>query len=211
MWIRKCRSCSGVQTDILTRVTLGDPAWSAGLRASLPSQPATTRRIELDTRHQDPPRWPSLQEHHGAVPEPERVAEPDQEPTRGDGARDDVRNAEERRIQRLIDEASQLWSSVDAPPAGTSSPSVADPPSQFLRITVSQRRSPDPERAEATQQRRPGAVMYCTRRTGTAPRRRHRRPLADHDHREDASVSCSSPYALAGGWGGHGIGQQGVR
>jgi hypothetical protein len=67
--------------------------------------PAVTRRVELETRHQDPPRWSSLQEHHGAAPEPGRVAEPDQEPTHGDDTREDEHDADETRIQRLIDES----------------------------------------------------------------------------------------------------------
>jgi hypothetical protein len=32
-------------------------------------QPATTRRIELETRHQDPPMWPSLQTDQHRVPD----------------------------------------------------------------------------------------------------------------------------------------------
>jgi ATP-dependent exoDNAse (exonuclease V) alpha subunit len=67
-------------------------------------QPAVIRRIELDTRQPAAPRWPSLEEHHNARAASGRVAELDQEPTRGNGAREDEDNAEERRIQRLIDE-----------------------------------------------------------------------------------------------------------
>jgi hypothetical protein len=67
-------------------------------------QPATTRRIELEVRHEDPPRWPSLQTHHTTVAESGWVAEPDLEPTHGTRAGEDERTAEERRIQRLIEE-----------------------------------------------------------------------------------------------------------
>jgi hypothetical protein len=80
--------------DVLTQTTARD--WI--------DQPATIRRIELENRQQDPPRWPSLQAHHDPGAEPGRVAEPNQEPTHRDGARDDEHDAEERRIRRLIDE-----------------------------------------------------------------------------------------------------------
>ena len=67
-------------------------------------QPTIPRRHQPETRHQDPPRWPQRLEHHNTGAEPGRVAELDQERTNDDGARDDEHTAEERRIQRLIDE-----------------------------------------------------------------------------------------------------------
>jgi ATP-dependent exoDNAse (exonuclease V) alpha subunit len=66
-------------------------------------QPATIRRIELETRHQDPPMWPSLQtdQHRGrdATPEPG----PGREPVHADGA-DDNRSPEDQHIDRLVEQ-----------------------------------------------------------------------------------------------------------
>jgi ATP-dependent exoDNAse (exonuclease V) alpha subunit len=67
-------------------------------------QPATTRRIELETRQPIAPRWPSIQQHPTTVAESGRVAEPDHEPAHRDATSDDGHDAAERRIQRLIDE-----------------------------------------------------------------------------------------------------------
>jgi hypothetical protein len=66
-------------------------------------QPATTRRTELETRHQEPPRWPSLQtdQHRGpdATPEPG----PGREPVHADGAGDNS-SAENQHIERLVEQ-----------------------------------------------------------------------------------------------------------
>ena len=63
-------------------------------------QPATTRRIELETRQQEPPRWPSLQadQHRGrdASSEPG----PGREPAAA-GVASDNRSAEDQHIDRL--------------------------------------------------------------------------------------------------------------
>jgi hypothetical protein len=66
-------------------------------------QPATTRRIELETRQPEPPWWPSIQDPI-AVAAPGRVGEPDHEPTHRDATSEGGRDAEERRVRRLIDE-----------------------------------------------------------------------------------------------------------
>jgi hypothetical protein len=66
-------------------------------------QPATTRRIELETRQQNPPMWPSLQTDQpggrDATPEPG----PGREPVHADGAGDD-RSAEDQHIDRLVEQ-----------------------------------------------------------------------------------------------------------
>ncbi len=66
-------------------------------------QPATIRRIELETRHQDPPMWPSLQtdQHRG----PNASSQPGlgREPVHADGAGDD-RSAEGEYIERLVEQ-----------------------------------------------------------------------------------------------------------
>jgi conjugative relaxase-like TrwC/TraI family protein len=66
-------------------------------------QPATTRRIELETRQQDPSMWPSLQtdQHRSrdATPKPG----PGREPVRADGAGDNS-SAEDRHVDRLVEQ-----------------------------------------------------------------------------------------------------------
>jgi ATP-dependent exoDNAse (exonuclease V) alpha subunit len=66
-------------------------------------RPATARRIELEPRQQEPPRWPSLQtdQHRGrdAAPEPG----PGRETAHADGAGDDP-SAEDERIDRLVEQ-----------------------------------------------------------------------------------------------------------
>jgi hypothetical protein len=66
-------------------------------------QPAITRRTQLEIRHEDPPRWPSLQTHqHGgldATPEPG----PGREPVHADGAGDNP-SAEDQHIDRLVEQ-----------------------------------------------------------------------------------------------------------
>jgi hypothetical protein len=66
-------------------------------------QPAITRRIELEIRHQDPPRWPSPEadQHRGF----DTIAEPGlgRETTDADGAGDD-RSAEGEYIDRLVEQ-----------------------------------------------------------------------------------------------------------
>jgi hypothetical protein len=66
-------------------------------------RPATTRRIELETRQQDPPMWPSLQTHqHRGL---DASSEPGlgREPVHADGAGDD-RSAEGEYIERLVEQ-----------------------------------------------------------------------------------------------------------
>jgi hypothetical protein len=66
-------------------------------------EPATARRIELEIRHLDPPRWPSLQTHqHGG---PDAIPEPGsgRETIHADGAGDDP-SAEDRYIERLVEQ-----------------------------------------------------------------------------------------------------------
>ena len=67
-------------------------------------QPAIARRNQLETGHQDPPRWPSLQAHQHGVAEPERVAESGREPTHVEGDFADERTAAEQRRWRLIEQ-----------------------------------------------------------------------------------------------------------
>jgi hypothetical protein len=66
-------------------------------------QPAIARRTELESRHHEPPLWPSLQADHRSVPEPGPVAEMNHDPTRSVHARNDEHDAEARR-RRLIEE-----------------------------------------------------------------------------------------------------------
>jgi hypothetical protein len=69
-------------------------------------RPAITRRIELETRQQDPPMWPSLQTHQHRVPD--ATAEPGsgREPVHADGAGDN-RSSEDQRIERLVEQQLQ--------------------------------------------------------------------------------------------------------
>jgi hypothetical protein len=66
-------------------------------------QPAVTRRTQLETRPQDPPRWRSLQAHqhssNDATPEPG----PGREPNHADRA-GDKRSAEDQHIDRLVEQ-----------------------------------------------------------------------------------------------------------
>lgn len=66
-------------------------------------QPATTRRIELETRQQNPPMWPSLQTHQhsgpDATPEPGAARETDRTDSAGDN-----HSAEEHLIDRLVEQ-----------------------------------------------------------------------------------------------------------
>jgi hypothetical protein len=66
-------------------------------------QPATTRRIELETRQQDPPMWPSLQtdQHSGPDATPERGLTPEHAAADDGG---DHRSAEDQHIDRLIEQ-----------------------------------------------------------------------------------------------------------
>jgi hypothetical protein len=66
-------------------------------------QPATTRRIELETRHQEPPRWPSLQtdQHRGPDATPGHGLTPEHTAADGGG---DHRSVEEHLIDRLVEQ-----------------------------------------------------------------------------------------------------------
>jgi ATP-dependent exoDNAse (exonuclease V) alpha subunit len=79
--------------DVLTRAVGRD--WI--------DQPAITRRIELEIRHQDPPMWPSLQTHQHGGPDPTPEPGPGREPVHADGA-DDNPSPEDQRIDRLIEQ-----------------------------------------------------------------------------------------------------------
>jgi conjugative relaxase-like TrwC/TraI family protein len=66
-------------------------------------RPAITRRIELETRHQDPPRWPSLQTDQFSRPDATPEPGPGRETDRTDGA-DGDRSAEDQYIDRLVEQ-----------------------------------------------------------------------------------------------------------
>jgi hypothetical protein len=66
-------------------------------------QPAVTRRIELEIRHQDPPRWPSLQTDQRRGPDATPEPGPGREPVHADGAGDNP-SAEDRHIERLVEQ-----------------------------------------------------------------------------------------------------------
>jgi ATP-dependent exoDNAse (exonuclease V) alpha subunit len=66
-------------------------------------QPATTRRIELETRHQEPPRWPSLQTDQPGGPDatPEHGLTPEHTAADGGG---DHRSAKDQHADRLVEQ-----------------------------------------------------------------------------------------------------------
>jgi ATP-dependent exoDNAse (exonuclease V) alpha subunit len=66
-------------------------------------QPATTRRIELEIRHQDPPRWRSLQTHQHHGPDTNPQPGPAQETDRTDRAGDN-HNTQDQHIDRLVEQ-----------------------------------------------------------------------------------------------------------
>jgi hypothetical protein len=65
-------------------------------------QPAITRRT-LEIRHQEPPRWPSLQTHQHGGPDATPAPGPGREPVHADGAGDN-RSAEDEYIDRLVEQ-----------------------------------------------------------------------------------------------------------
>jgi hypothetical protein len=78
-------------------------------------QPATIRRIELETRQQESPMWPSLQtdQHSGPDATLERGLTPEHAAADGGG---DHRSAEDQHIDRLVEQqlkASQQRRSID--------------------------------------------------------------------------------------------------
>ena len=66
-------------------------------------QPATTKRLELETRQQDPPLWPSLQtsQHSGPDATPARGLTPEHAAADDGG---DHRSAEDQHIERLVEQ-----------------------------------------------------------------------------------------------------------
>jgi hypothetical protein len=66
-------------------------------------QPAITRRIELETRQQDPPMWPSLQTHQHSGPDATPAPGPGREPVHADGPGDNP-SAEDQHIERLVEQ-----------------------------------------------------------------------------------------------------------
>ena len=66
-------------------------------------QPATTRRIELEIRHQDPPRWRSLQTHQHHGPDTTPQPRPARETNHTDSASDN-RSTQDQHIDRLVEQ-----------------------------------------------------------------------------------------------------------
>jgi conjugative relaxase-like TrwC/TraI family protein len=66
-------------------------------------QPAITRRTQLESRHQDPPRWPSLHTDQQSRPDATPEHGLGREPAHADGAGDNP-SAQDQRIERLVEQ-----------------------------------------------------------------------------------------------------------
>ena len=67
-------------------------------------QPATARRSQLETRHQDPLRWPSIEKQYRPT-EPGHITATGREPTHTERGDAEQRTADEQRIQQIFEEA----------------------------------------------------------------------------------------------------------